>query len=113
MSEKDFNVSVTGVPNVGHISRKPSYLITMEGFKGKSKNVSYFITLDKPDCQNNFVQAKGIYSDLDEEEIIKRFSDILSLSPKENILDMMFPIHRVYSIRSLVFNANKASTLIR
>jgi hypothetical protein len=113
MSEKDFMVGVTGAPSVGQISRKPRYLITLDDFKGKTKIVRYFITVDKPDFRDTFVQVKGVYSEFEEEEILKKFSDILDNTPKEAIMDIMFPPHRIYSIRSLVFNANKPSTLVK
>jgi hypothetical protein len=111
MSEKDFAISVTGAPNVGHISKKPCYLISLDG-SGK-KGITYFISIDKPDLLNNFIQVKGIYSDFCEDEITKRFSEIILNTPKESIVDMMFPSHRIFSIKSLVFNANKPSTLIK
>ncbi len=115
MSDKDFAISVTGAPAVGTISRKPSYLVTLEdpSGKGKTKGVSRFITLDKPDMQNGFIQVKGIYSDLPEEEIVATFLEILSGTPKEALLDMMFPVQKICSIRSLVFNANKPSSLVK
>jgi hypothetical protein len=113
MTNKDFAVGVTGIPSVGHISKKPCYLIVLEDNKGKLKTNRYFITIDKPDLQINFVQAKGIYCDLEEDEIIKRFSDVLTGASKESIIDVMFPSHRIYSIRSLVFNANKPSSLLK
>lgn len=113
MSEKDFAVSVTGLPAPGILSKKPCYLITLEGSKGKAKLV-YFITIDKPDLLPcNFVQVKGIYSELEEEEISKNFIEIITNSPKEKIMDVMFPSHRIFTIRSLVFNANKPSSLIK
>ena len=108
-------VGVTGAPNVGHISKKPCYLVTLEDLDGKGKNkvIRYFIAIDKPDLLTNFIQVKGIYSDCEEEEILKKFSEILANTPKENIMDIMFPSHRVCSIRSLVFNANKPATLVK
>ena len=110
---KDFVIGVTGTPTVSNVLKKPSYLITLEAPKGKSKIISYFITIDKPDLQVNFIQAKGFYSELDEDDIVNRFADIVRDTAKENIMEMMFPTHRIFSIRSLVFNANKQSTLIR
>jgi len=93
--------------------KKPPYLITLdEGGTGKSKVFQRFISLDKPESINGFIQVKGIYSDLSEDKIVKGFSDILVSAPKEHILEMMFPLHRVYSIRSLVFNAIKNITNI-
>ena len=113
MSEKDFSVGVTGAPSVGQISKKPRYLITLDDFKGKTKIVRHFIAIDKPDMLDHFVQVKGVYSELEEEEILKKFGEVLENTPKENIMDIMFPSHRIYSIRNLVFNANKPSTLVK
>ncbi len=91
--------------------KKPPFLITLDdGMNGKTRNFQRFISLDKPESINGFVQVKGIFTDSTEEEIIKGFSDILTSTPKESILEMMFPLHRIYSIRSLIFNAVKNVT---
>ncbi len=91
--------------------KKPPFLITLDdGVTGKTRNFQRFISLDKPESINGFVQVKGIFCDKDEEEIIKTFSDILTGTPKELTLEMMFPLHRIHSIRSLVFNAVKTVT---
>jgi hypothetical protein len=113
MSDKDFGVSVTAVPQVGHVSKKPCYLVSLDGLNAKTKSVIYFIAMDKPDLLTNFIQVKGVYSDLSEDEITKKFNDILASTSKESFIDIMFPSHRVNSIKSLVFNANKPSTLIK
>lgn len=113
MAEKDFAISVTAAPNMGTISRKPSYLVTLEDAStGKGTKHRRFITLDKPDFHDSFIQVKGIYSDLSENDIVSDFVEILSSTKKEEFLDMMFPVQKVCSIRSLVFNANKPSTLV-
>lgn len=91
--------------------KKPPYLITLEDGSGKTKSFQKFISLDKPESVNGFVQVKGIFSDKSEEEIIKSFSEILTNISKESILEMMFPIHRIYSIRNLIFNAVKFVTV--
>lgn len=91
--------------------KKPPFLITLDdGVTGKTRNFQRFISLDKPLSENGFIQVKGIFCDKDEDEIIKGFTDILTNTSKELILEMMFPLHRVYSIRSLVFNAVKVVT---
>lgn len=93
--------------------KKPPFLITLDdGMTGKTRNFQRFISLDKPQSENGFVQVKGIFCDKEEDEIIKNFSDILTSTPKELYLEMMFPLHRIYSIRSLVFNAVKTPTTI-
>ena len=114
MSDKDYAVnSVTGLPQVGTISKKPCYLVTVEDGVGKSLTIKRFITIDKPDLLNGFVQVKGIFCDLSDEEISKTFTEVLTKTSKELILDMMFPWHKICSIKSLVFNANKPQTLIK
>jgi len=94
----------TGAP----IKRNPIYLITLEKQSGKTQVIEKFISLDKPQSENGFIQVKGIFCEKSEEEIIKSFNEILTSSPKELILEMMFPHHRILSIRSLVFNAVKS-----
>lgn len=110
MTEKDFAISVTSAPNVGQVSKKPCYLVVLTSAK---KGTANFIALDKPDLLSNFIQVKGIYSDASEDEITKSFVGIVTSTPKEEIVDMMFPVHRIHSIKSLVFNANKPSTLVK
>lgn len=91
--------------------KKPPFLITLDdGVTGKTRNFQRFISLDKPLSENGFIQVKGIFCDKDEDEIIKGFTDILTNTSKELILEMMFPLHRIYHIRSLVFNAVKSVT---
>ena len=103
--------SLTGA--IAPTLKKPPYLITLDnGVIGKVRSIQRFISLDKPESLNGFIQVKGIYSDLEEDEIIKNFTDILTSCPKESILEMMFPLHRIYSIRSLVFNAVKSITTV-
>lgn len=92
--------------------KKPPYLITLLTSGMKASGKERFISLDKPLSENGFIQVKGIFSDKEEDEIIKSFSDILTSTSKESYLEMMFPLHRIYHIRSLVFNAVKNPTTI-
>lgn len=102
----DFAVGVTGIPVTGVISKKPPYLILLESFNSKTKTLTKFITLDKPEFINfGFVQAKGIFSEESEEDIIKNYATYLTTVEKDLILEVMFPQHRIHSIRSLVFKA--------
>ena len=124
MSEKDFAVGVVGnqvMPGAigtsglsatgSAVSKKPCYLVILdEVVKGKPAQ-RFFVTLDKPDLLNGFVQVNGLYCKESEEFIVANFGELLRV--KENIVDMLFPTHRVHSIRSLVFNANKQATLIK
>jgi len=104
MSDKDLAIGVTSLPPVGALRQKPSYLITLEN-NSKATPTRRFITTDKPEIQNGVVQAKGIYSEENEDSIVEKYVDILTSSPKELVLEMMFPLYRVLSIRSLVFRA--------
>lgn len=113
MSEKDFMVNSVGIPSVSTISKKPCYLIVLSDSAGKGTTVSRFIALDKPDLLNGFVQVKGIYVVAGDDVIVKTFTEIVASAPKDTIVDLMLPWHRIHSIRSLVFNANKPSTLMK
>ncbi len=113
MPEKDFAVGSVGIPTVGTAPKKPCYLVALMYPAGKTKTVKYFIALDKPESLNGFITTKGFYSDESEEELVKGFADLVAATPKENILEMMFPWHSVQSIRSLVFNAHKPVSLNR
>ena len=105
MAGTDILVGVTAGPMMSNLlAKKPSHLISLENV-GKGKTISYFITLDKPELLNGFIQAKGIFSNLSEEEIIKSFSEILMDAPKDSILEILFPWHRIINVRSLVFKA--------
>lgn len=110
MPEKDFAVGAVGAPSVGQQARKPCYLVVLSASAKKTEN---FIALDKPDLLNGFIQTKGFYTDLTEDEAVKGFAEVVASTPKEQYLDIMFPWHRVQSIRSLVFNAVKPTSITR
>jgi hypothetical protein len=97
------NMAFVGAPSL----KKPPYLVVMERMDKKTQVIERFISLDKPESINGFIQVKGIYSDKTEDDIIKNFNDILIKTAKDAILEMMFPLQRVLYIRSLVFSAVK------
>ena len=100
--DKDFAIGVVATPtNLNVLSKKPAYLLSLSD----NKKVVNFITLDKPELLNGFISVKGMFCESTQEEIIKNFSDILTNVQKELVLEMMFPHHRVLSIRSLVFRS--------
>lgn len=111
MPEKDFAVGSVGIPSVGQVSKKPCYLITLSNPAGKKP--IYFVALDKPDLLNGFIATKGFFSDESHEYLVANFIEEVANTPLESRLDMLFPWHRVQCIRSLVFNANKPSTLVK
>lgn len=114
MSDKDFAIgAIAGIPTVGALNKKPPYLVVLEDPSGKKNSCQKFLTLDKPDSQNGFLMVKGFFTECAEEEIIKNFSDILTATPKDTIIEVWLPWHRVVSVRSLVFSANKVTSLSR
>ena len=86
---------------------KPSYLVVMEEgpilSKAKNAGGKRFITLDKPEQLNGFIQAKGFFTELSEDEISLKFNDLLTNAAKELILELMIPWHKISYIRSLVY----------
>jgi hypothetical protein len=110
MPEKDFAIGTVGAPSVGTQRQKPCYLVVLSTASKKTEN---FLALDKPDLLNGFIQVKGFFTDLSEEDAVKGFADLVASTPKETYLDIMFPWHRVQSIRSLVFNAVKPTSIAR
>lgn len=108
MTDKDYAVAATArVVSGSPILTKPVYLLTFENSGKTKEKTKSFIAVEKPDFQDAFVQVKGIFTEVAEEEIINSFSDILTAAGKESILEMYFPWHKISSIRSLVFKANK------
>ena len=111
-NDKDFTVNAVGsLANTVQVSKKPSYLITLD--LGKTKKNTYFVSIDKPDFLDGFVQVKGFFSDDEEADIINNISNLLTSLKKELICEMMFPWHKICSVRSLVFNAVKIQTYVK
>lgn len=107
MTEKDYAVSVVNKINLSNNAlMRPVYLISFDtNVVGKKKK--YFLTSEKPEFEGAFVRAKGVFSELSEEELIEKYNEILSLIDKESILEMYFPNHKILQIRNLVFKSKK------
>jgi hypothetical protein len=107
MSENDINVKVTtlitGVPT----PTKPKYLVCVE-HRTNNKLVDYFLSMDKPISTNGFIEVKGFFVSCEqqtEDYISKNYLSILDSTPKDLYMEIMFPWHRVKSIKSLAFKA--------
>lgn len=96
-------INSTAAPSL----KKPVYLISLVDGTGKTVKVENFITTDKPGLEMGFVSVRGFFTDQIEEDVVRNFADIVNKTPKEQIVEMMFPVHRIKYIRSLVFNAVK------
>jgi hypothetical protein len=53
--------TVAGMPAIGTISKKPSYLVILEDLNGKNRIIRKFITVDKPEFLQGFIQVKGFF----------------------------------------------------
>jgi hypothetical protein len=97
-------ILVSGVGTVS-INKKPIYLLVLESLTGKTRTLEKFLSLDKPDLLNGFVQVKGAYVENDISVIEKDYINILSSVKKENVVEIMFPWHRIVSMQNLIFKA--------
>jgi len=102
MPDVDIAIGPVGLPIGAAVSKKPPWLIYFEESNPK-KTVKKFITLDKPEPLPGFVQVKGFFTDLPEDEVIKNYSEVLTSVSKDLILEVLIPWHRISYIRSLVF----------
>lgn len=112
----DIAIGTANLPTGTPTLKKPVYLITLVDPSGKATKdatTTYFIATDRPELIQSFISVRGIYCEATEEEIVKGFSDIVGKAPKDTVLEMIFPAHRVKSIRSLVFNAVKPTMVSR
>lgn len=101
------DITINPIASLGSqsISKKPSYLIFLNEEKSSKKlgESLKFITFDKPELLTGFVQVKGFFSNLSEDEISKNFIELLTSTAKDLILEVMFPCHKISYMRSLVF----------
>lgn len=102
MSEQDIAIGPVGVPNVGNFNKKPLHLIELTG--GKSQQVK-FLSLDKPESSlAGFIQVKGLFIESSDVSNNDYFS-FVSSAKKDSLVEMYFPLHRVQSIKNLMFKA--------
>lgn len=109
----DIAIGAANLPTGAPTLKKPVYLVVLADGSGKTAAITQFIALDRPELTQSFISVRGFYTDEEEENIVKGFADIVSKTPKETMLEMMFPVHRIRSIRSLVFNAVKPTMVSR
>lgn len=102
----DIAVGAVTVVNQSLKTNKPSYLVVYEDVpNGKTKQTKRFVTIDKPDTNSSFIQMKGMHTELSDEELNSSYQEVLTNAPREVILELMVPWHRVFLVRSLVFKA--------
>ncbi len=104
MSNNDIAVGpVSLLTGSAAISKKPSYLIYWDEPSQKNKQTKKFITLDKPELLEGFVQVKGFFTELPDEEIIKNLYELLTTTAKDLFLEVLVPWHKISYIRSLAY----------
>jgi len=73
---------------------KPPYLIDLVD----GKSTKYFLTLEPPVIEENFVKVKGLFIN-NKEDFINVLSDI----DKTQVVEILFPWHRILQIKNLSF----------
>lgn len=105
MTDHDIAIGPVGIPNTAALAKKPPHLVSLSD----GKKIELFLSLDKPESLNGFIQVKGFYvSDSDratEEQVNKDYLNLMGEIKKDSIVEMYFPLHRVHSIKNLMFKA--------
>lgn len=109
----DIAIGTANLPTSTPTLKKPVYLVILVDGSGKTALQTHFIATDCPELAQSFVSVRGFYCDVSEESIIKGFVEIVNKAPKDKILEVIFPVHRIKSIQSLVFNAVKPTMISR
>lgn len=104
MVDKDLSVGVVSIPQQGALSKKPSYLISLEVKKGASQ---FFLTTDRPEMLQGFVSVRGLFLDplIEGSDVRQNYTTLLNDATKESMVEIMFPWHKIVSMQSLVFRA--------
>lgn len=92
-------VKSSNLINLGSV--KTIFLIVVE----QNKKNKLFLTIDRPDLQNSFVQAKGFFVDFSEEEASSNYNNILTNTSKDVIVEVILPWHKISIIKNLIFKA--------
>jgi hypothetical protein len=96
----EINQTFSTGPNKPAVPFKPIHLITLLDNK---KNV-YFLT-STIDIKDHYVNAKGFYCLLTEEQIKENYIDLTTKVDKKEIVDMFFPWHLIKNICVLTYRA--------
>lgn len=88
----DIAVGTVGLPQVGNLLKKPTYLVRLT----EGKKVLNFLSLDKPSFEGGFIQAKGCFVEED---------DLTKSVEKDQVVEMYFPNHVILSIKNLAYKS--------
>lgn len=101
MTDHDIAIGPVGVPNIAALAKKPPHLVSLSD--GKKNQL--FLSLDKPESLNGFIQVKGFYVEGTETDVSRDYLTLMGETKKDSIVEMYFPLHRVISIKNLMFKA--------
>lgn len=77
----------------------PSYLVILDEVK---RGANYFLTL-RLDLEVNFAKCIGFYTNATYETVIKNYADLVKDTNPDNVIEAMFPYHKIKTIQSLVY----------
>jgi len=97
--------NVSYKPSAPPVYKNTPYIVLLAPTEPKSKSNTKFITTGKLDIVPGFIQVRGFFVELEDQEINSNYNDIISSVDKEKIVEIYFPNHRVISIRSLIYKA--------
>lgn len=84
---------------------KPAYIIKLAGV-GKEKS-KLFIAVEPPKFEISFIQTKGFFYTGDENVVYSGYIELLNNTEKSLYVEMWFPWHTIFYIRSLFFKGDK------
>ncbi len=79
----------------------PADLVVLEGIKKGTDE--YFIATKSDHSYTNYSKFVGFYTDGTKENIIAKYGEIIEAAAITNYVEVMFPLHRIREVRSLVY----------
>lgn len=104
MSDHDIAIGPVGVPNVAALTKKPPHLVLLID----GKKVQNFLSMDKPEAVAGFIQVKGFFVEPTweaSEDSSDKYIALIGSTSKDKYVEMYFPLHRVHSVKNLMFKA--------
>lgn len=99
---EDITVGAVGIPNVATFNKKPPHLVVLNVNNNK-KSQALFLSIDKPELLEGVIQVKGFFVNAETDNA--KYFDSINNAPKESLVEMYFPLHRVDSVQNLMFRA--------
>ena len=102
----DIQIINATLPTSAPVLKKPAYLIQLQ------KPSINFLSFDKPELLTDFVSAKGFFTnakviDGNSKVLDAEYVKIMSSIIRENIVEKMFPSHRIIDIQNLAYKAKE------